>query len=525
MGLASSAERMQISTSEALERRDAAVSRRAVLRGAAGVVGAGVIGGSMTACAAPTSDEATAQSTAAVKRQDRVVIVGAGFAGLTAAYRLKQKGISSRVFDANNRISGRVSTLRKPQFAAKIELGAEFIDTGHVAMQGLVSELGLTLLNVDDARTAFEPTRYVIGNQRYTEAQIVSLFRPLAARIQADLSSIGGPTYITYNDKTPRGVQLDRLSIAEYLDTIGASGPMRTLLDIGYTAEFGLEIDQQTALNLIYLIGTDPDPFKIYGISDEVYTVKEGNDAVSTRMAATLGSPVELGHSLVSVRQRSCGSLLVTFERGPSTVEVVADRLVIAIPFNQLRKAELDFKIGSAKKKSIHQLAYGTNAKLSMGTSSRPWQAAGSSGNSFNDAVYQESWDSSRGVPTTSGVITDFSGGKLGLELCTGTTDFQARRVIERLDAIYPGMKTAFTGQAVRAAWPTQPFFEGSYACWAPGNYASFIGSEQEIEGKDKNVHFCGEHTSTDFQGYMEGAVATGERVATEIITALTTKV
>ncbi len=66
--------------------------------------------------------------------------------------------------------------------------------------------------------------------------------------------------------------------------------------------------------------------------------------------------------------------------------------------------------------------------------------------------------------------------------------------------------------------WPTAKYFEGSYAIYRPGDYTSFVGSEAEVEG---NVHFAGEHTSTDFQGWMEGASESGERVAKELRKAL----
>jgi monoamine oxidase len=62
--------------------------------------------------------------------------------------------------------------------------------------------------------------------------------------------------------------------------------------------------------------------------------------------------------------------------------------------------------------------------------------------------------------------------------------------------------------------WPTARFFEGSYGCYRPGDYTSFVGSEAEAVG---NVHFAGEHTSTEAQGFLEGAVESGIRAAREI--------
>jgi monoamine oxidase len=72
-------------------------------------------------------------------------------------------------------------------------------------------------------------------------------------------------------------------------------------------------------------------------------------------------------------------------------------------------------------------------------------------------------------------------------------------------------------GSAIRQHWPTAPHALGSYACWRVGQ-ARFGGLEGEAEGR---YHFCGEHTSVDAQGYMEGAAETGLRAAQEVLSAL----
>lgn len=523
--LADRAEREGLSTSEVVERRAEGIARRDVLKSAGGLAVGALATNALVGCAAPVDgDEAINEGAtatdiqSALKTDARIVVVGAGLAGLACAYRLKKRNVDARVFDANDRIGGRTFTLRSNKFASKVELGGELIDSGHTQIQALAGELGLTLLDQATAVSAYEVERYFIGGQRYTEAQMIEMFRPVARILRDDWRSIGKPKYATYSDFTPQARALDLLSIEDWLDKHGISGAIRTLLDIGYTAEYGREIAEQSYLNLLYLIGRDPDPFLLYGASDEKYTIKEGNDALATRMAATLKTPPALGHRLESVREKADGTLSVVFAKQGGSVEVIADKLVLAIPFNQLRKCDLRFAISAAKKKSLKTVPYGTNAKVMVGTSSRPWYAAGSSGTSFNDKVFQESWETSRGYPGPGGVLTNFSGGQFGVEMAAGTAIHQGKRFLDRLDAVYPGVRAAFTGEAVRMHWPTAKHFEGSYACYAPGDWTTYVGSESEVEG---NVHFCGEHTSTDFQGYMEGAVESGERVAKEIRKAL----
>ena len=83
------------------------------------------------------------------------------------------------------------------------------------------------------------------------------------------------------------------------------------------------------------------------------------------------------------------------------------------------------------------------------------------------------------------------------------------------LEAIFPGAAAAHTKQAARFHWPSSPLSLGSYACYKPGQYTTIAGAEREAVG---GLHFAGEHTSLDFQGFMNGASESGERVTQEIL-------
>lgn len=513
-----------MSAAEALERHaEAGFSRRRALQALGVAAGALAVGTLGTGCAAEATDaeaeapEPVSGVTSAALKTARIVVVGAGLAGLTAAYRLALRGFNPQVFDAGKRVGGRTLTLRQG-FPTKVELGGELIDTGHKELRKLAVELGLTVLDQAGAVASLDAERYFIGGQRYTEAQVLEDFAPIAKILRQDWRAQGS-IFATFDSNTPGAIGLDQLSIADWMDLHGIHGKIRKLLDTAYTSEYGREISEQSYLNLLYLIGRKPPPFEIFGASDEKYTILEGNDAVATRMEATLPRPTTLEHALVSVRQKSDGTLDVVFDNKGHTVHVIADKLVLALPFTQLRKCNLStLSLMPEKKLSIATMPYGTNTKLMIATSSRPWQAAGAAGTSFADAVYNESWDSARGYPTAGGVMTSFNGGHLGLAIGTGTVNARAGELASALDKHFPGTKAAFTGKAVRMAWATTPYFEGSYGCFAPGDWTTFVGSEQIAEG---NVHFAGEHTSLDYQGFMNGAVESGERVAKEIRLAL----
>jgi len=519
--LASEIDERGIGVAEALERREAfRLSRRRALQALGVATGALAVG--TTGCAAETADGADAEPasgvTSSALKKARIVIVGAGLAGLTTAYRLAQRGFDPHVYEAGKRVGGRAFTLRQGGFPTKVELGGELIDTGHKELRALATELGLTVLDQGGATADLQLETYFFGTREYTEEQALEDFLPVAKILRQDWKAQGAD-YATYDNTTPGAIAADRLSIEDWLDKNGIRGRMRKLLSVAYTSEYGREIDEQSFLNLLYLIGRKPPPLELFGESDERYTIKEGNDAVATRIADALRTDVAFEHVLVAVKNKADGTVAAVFENRGRTVEVVADKLVLALPFTQLRKCDLSkVTLSPAKKLSIETVPYGTNAKLMIATNKRPWQAQGASGTAFTDAVFQECWDSSRGYPTTGAVMTSFTGGDLGLAVGRGTVNARADDFAAQLDKIFPGSKAAFTGKAVRMHWPTTPFFEGSYACYAPGDWTTYVGSEQVVEG---NIHFCGEHTSLDYQGFLNGAVESGERVAKEIRRAL----
>jgi monoamine oxidase len=445
----------------------------------------------------------------------RIVIVGAGCAGLTCAYRLQQAGVHARVLEADTRVGGRMFTLRNAFPDGQIaELGGEFIDTGHTSLRRLAKELGLTLVDVHKAEDPLTSDIYYFENRSVPYTEIVENFRPVAALITKDLATLTGDGSVTY--KNPHnGQALDRLSIAEWLDTRGVTGVIRSLLEVAYLGEYGLEVDEQSALNLLFLIGTDPDHFKIFGDSDERFHIAEGNDSIPRRLADRLRRPIEFGTRLETIRQLANGTYRLSVNQAGTAKDILADEVVLALPFTMLRQVKIQVPLPRVKRLAIDTLGYGTNAKIIAGFSQRVWQMAGSNGSTFSDLSYQSSWDTSRGQAGKHGILTNFVGGNRGITVGKGTPQEQAADFVSQIDKIFPGAGAAYIGQAARYHWPTAPFVKGSYTCYRPGQYTTIAGAEMEPVG---GLHFAGEHTSLDFQGFMNGACESGERAAKEVL-------
>lgn len=474
-----------------------------------------VAGGAVAAAAVSLASCTTLPSIP--KRDAKVIIAGGGIAGLTAGYRLQRAGIDVRIFDGQNRTGGRMLSLRNYFPDGQVaELGGELIDTNHEHIRKLAGELGIELDDLASDDPSLERDIWFFDGMKRSEREVVEAFRPIAAKIEADLARIGDEE-ITYSARGA-AAELDRTTLAQWIDRAGATGWFRELLDVGFTTEFGLEIDRQSALNLLTMISPEPEPFRIYGESDERYHVRGGNDRIPAALAAALGDRIELNAMLQRVRQRSDGLIECTFSRGSSTFSATAPHVIIAIPFTMLRPVAIDLDLPERKRRAIQELGYGTNAKLMVGFSERLWRNKHrSNGSTLTDLPFQLTWETSRLQPGPSGILTNFTGGRHGIELGQGTPAERAAELSRQLDAIYPGL-AALRGKEARMHWPTQPFVRASYACYLPGQWTTIRGAEGEAAG---NLHFAGEHCSMAAQGFMEGGCETGERAAAEVLAAL----
>lgn len=471
---------------------------------------------------APALDSAKGlASTNGTTPQPSIVVVGAGMAGLNCAYQLRKAGLSASLYDASTRTGGRVFTATNLMGSGlTTELGGEFIDTGHRDMLTLVQEFGLPLYDVESpSETVLQKDAYFIGGQQYTVAQVIEALQPYANQIRTDCKSL--PNDITYDNLTPAAARFDKLSIADYFDSIGLKGMIRTLLDVAYTTEYGRVTSEQTAINFLWLFSADTHKgtLDMFGVSDERYKIKGGNQRLPDALAQQLSGQITLQHKLVVLAQNAAGQYVLTFEQASGKrVEVVADYAVLTLPFTLLRKVDLKLTLPTWKTNAIQNLGYGNSAKVFIGFNSRPWRTNGYSGYLFCDQAAQGGWDGGQLQPTTASAFTLFLGAQEAVQSGTGTPQSQLSRYLPVLEAAWPAAKGQYNGRVERMHWPTHPYTLAGYSCYRPGQYTTIAGAERKPVG---NLFFAGEHCSAWYQGFMNGAAETGRLAAEDIQTAL----
>jgi monoamine oxidase len=474
------------------------------------------------------------RSAAAARNQPVIAIVGGGIAGLSCALTLRDRGFASTVYEASGRVGGRMFSNRSTWASGQVsEWGGELIDTGHLTVRRLARRFGLALDDMLAAEPAGSTETYFFGGSYYSKAQADADFLDIAEIVQADLDGAGFPT--RYNDFTPLGFELDHMSVYEWIETRvpgGHTSALGQLLDVAYNIEFGAETTQQSALNLLYLLAFQPDAtsLSVFGESDERFHIRGGNQRLPEAIAHDLGcEAVRTCHRLTRLRQTAGGRYTLTFAAGGATSEVTADYVVLALPFPVLEQVDTGGAgFDALKRQAIAQLGRGHNGKIALQFEQRGWNASGpwgiSNGTTFTDAGYQASWETSRGQPGREGIMNLFPGGNVADALRSTSpfatvSDAQARRDIntgvQQLGRVFPNL--TWNGRGTVSLFHKSPFARIAYSYYKVGQYTSFGGYEGAKQG---NVYFCGEQTSQDFQGFMEGAALTGKETALSIVTA-----
>ncbi|MDI3287005.1 NAD(P)/FAD-dependent oxidoreductase [Polyangium sp. 15x6] len=463
-----------------------------------------------------------------------IAIVGGGVAGLTCALALRDRGLSATVYEASGRIGGRMFSNTTSWDAGQVsEWCGELIDSNNRTLFALAQRFGLTMDSLEGPQPSGLENTYFFDGRYYPVAEAERDFAHVYPALLTDLGAAGEIT--TYDHATPAGRALDRMSVYDWIASRvpgGHASPLGQLLDVAYVIEWGADSRDQSALNLVYLLGHQPEPehFSMFGESDEAYHIKGGNQQIPLAIAEALGPDViERGHRLLRLRESPAGRQILTFQRGSGTIDVVADWVVLAIPFAVLRTIDLgDAGFDARKRLAIEQLGRAHNGKLHLQFSRRYWRDEGpwpgrSDGSTYADTGYQNTWEVSRAQPGEPGILVLYTGGDVTDAMSTrkpfatikdAGVLADARAGLGWLERVLPGGFTHWNGKATQSMPHLNPLYEASYSYYRVGQRVLFGGHEAARQG---GVLFCGEHTSLDFQGHMEGAASQGARAAEEL--------
>ncbi len=466
----------------------------------------------------------------------QIAIVGAGIAGLNAALTLQDAGLSCNIYEASNRVGGRMHSDTTTWADGMVsEWCGEFIDGDHKTLHQLIKRFGLSTIDLGRGRADRAQSVMYFCNRYYGAEELARDFQALAPLLQQQTQEAGFPT--TYTHYTEAGFRLDHLSVYNWIEQYVEGGHnvlVGHLLENACTGYFGLDTGEQSSLNLVYMFGSrDPSrgsttPRPMQGSSKIV----GGNEQLPLALARSLPEGwIHLRHQLVALERKSDASLTLTFATAGGTLQVQCERAILTPPFSTLRRVDYwQAGFDPLKQAAIEQLGYGTISKLFLQFDIPYWYQDGPwphphSGFIITDLDIQTLWDASIGQTGSSGLLVDYTSGQRGAAYAPpaaySTVDDSANiqryahNCLQQLERVFPGISAHYTGRAALSYATGDPYLLGSYSCWRVGQYTHFGGYEGARQGP---VHFAGEHCSVEFQGFMEGAAREGERAAQEIL-------
>lgn len=432
----------------------------------------------------------------------RVIVVGAGLAGLSAAWELERHGWQVVVLEARNRIGGRCHTLRGFAGGQIAEAGGEYIDTTHREMRRFADRFGLRLDDVRRSENRYEDVAYVGGRlQTYGQfagretGREIDRFYQQAWRLARKLDPA---------DPAAGGAAHDRRSVADFIDQLGIGGRPREVLDREIRDDYAIEPEK---LSLLFLLIETKVTWNTPDSGVEAFRVHGGNDQIARGFANRLGRAPHLGARVTEVRATSRG---VRVSAGGE--ELQGHHVILAAPLPGLRGVRFEPALPDAVAGAIRELQYGPITKTPLQYGQRFWHRRGLSGDTFTDLPVSTTWEATDRQRGERGVLMAYSSGDAGLAAAAAPRRERIDATAAQLNRIYPD-SGSLLGRAVSIAWSNSPLNGGAYSAFAPGQVTDFWTALRRSYGR---VHLAGEHTAT-LSGYMEGALESGLRAARRV--------
>ena len=353
-----------------------------------------------------------------------IAIVGAGIAGLSAALTLQDAGLSCTIYEASNRIGGRMHSDTTTWADGMVsEWCGEFIDSDHKMIQQLIRRLGLETTNLGQRRKDRTQSVMYLFNRYYGAEELARDFKALASILQPQVQEAGFPT--THTHFTETGYRLDHLSVYDWIEQYiegGHNVPLGHLLDNACTGYFGLDTPMQSSLNLVYMFSSwTEEEEEDSGLMQGSCKIVGGNEQLPRAMARGLPQEsIHLNHQLVAIKRNSNDSITLSFTTANGFLEIHCEHAILALPFSTLRR--VDYRqagFDALKQTAITQLGYGTISKLILQFDTPYWYQDGPwprSNNGFiiTDLDIQTLWDASLGQTGSSGLLVDYTSGHRG---------------------------------------------------------------------------------------------------------------
>ena len=441
-----------------------------------------------------------------------VCVVGAGYAGLTAARRLNQGSKSVVVLEARDRIGGRIWT-QPLSDGSPVDRGGAWIAPKHDAIFALAREVGVSTYKtwVKGAHLLIDAGR----TRRYTG--LIPKLSPLAvvtiALAQAKLDRMAKHVPIEAPWTAKRAAEWDSRSVAWWLERSGIRTDIgRDLFEMAVRGLLTGDLNDVSLLHLLFLVrahGSISNLFSIEGGAQE-NMVEGGAGSIAQRVADTLGDAVRLNVPVRAITQREDHVLVDTGD-----LVVSATRAVVTVPPALALDIAFDPVLPDDRLTLYRNAVAGPETKTLVVYDEPFWRTDGFSGQTSEPGSAAEVTLDATPASGTPGVIASFTFGPVAERLAALDQAERRRAVVDALTARL-GRRAASPAEFIETAWWTEEWTRGcSMAHLRPGILTRYGPLLREPYGR---VHWAGTETATTSHGAIDGAVRSGERAAAEIL-------
>ncbi len=447
-------------------------------------------------------------------REAQVIVVGAGLAGLTAARRLTEAGVSVLVVEARERVGGRTYT-RPASDGTLLDLGGQWIGPTQQRMLALAEELGAATFKTYDTGNNVQYS----GGQRQTYSGPIPTTDPLASAdvIEAMLSlnMMAREVPLEAPWQAASAAEWDAQTVETWLQANVASEGARNLLELGVQAVFSAEPHDLSLLHFLFYVHSAGGLMDLLGVTAGAQERRfhQGAQYVSLKLAERLGARVLLNTPVHTIAQDYSSVRVIA-----DTLEVRAERVIVAIPPTLAGRLRYRPALPGYRDQYTQRIPMGTVIKVQCLYPTPFWRAAGLTGQASSDSgAVRITFDNTpeRGAP---GVLLGFIEGDDGRAWGRRSQEERRAAVLECL-VRYFGAEAGEPLDYVEQSWAEEEYSRGCYAGYMPPGVWTAYG--EAVRAPIGRIHWAGTETATIWNGYMEGAVQSGERAAAEVGLAL----
>lgn len=446
----------------------------------------------------------------------RVVVIGAGFAGLAAAHELHAAGHAVTVFEARARLGGRVLSFNAANGneyvpGRNIEGGGELIGSNHPHWVAYADRFSLDFLPVtEDEGDAVSPI--IMDGQPIAFEDAARLWEDMQAALNR-MNSLAAPVPEDEPWLAPGAHRLDHTSIAQWVRSLELPPLAAKAVLLNQVSDNGQSAERQSLLG--QLAAVKGGGLEKYWTETEVHRCEGGNQRLALRLADGIGRDrIHLGVAVRAVTSR--GDKLAVETDGAGLHE--CDDVVLAVPPSVWHRIAIDPPLPAAMNPQM-----GLNAKYLAHVRSRFWQRLNPPRSQYalTNRLVHVTWDGTDAQPDPGGgadapaCLTAFSGGPGVAEALSMTRETRDEVFGAILESLYPGFRDQLVATRYMD-WPREPWTLASYSFPAPGQVTT-VGPLMARPHADGRLHIAGEHACYRFVGYMEGALSSGAAVARRI--------